>query len=158
MQGGRTDKCAVESQRPRRISVVDVFDPYSELWEERQVTGDIPSPGTYYASAASLRDDLFTFGGWDGKGFYNTLHKLDTKTWRWCELSPQNAEGAPMPKYGSGMVSFRDCLGVYGGYAMLWQLHHSFVNNISFTGDRGWTDEFNIYHLKQGIHLHVTDS
>ena len=55
-----------------------------------------------------------------------------------------------MKKSGSGMVAFGDCLGVFGGYGE----HQgptqpgSFIkhNGISF----GWTNEFHVYHLKEG--------
>ena len=113
MQGGRTKDFSKKSKQ-QLTSVVEIFDPHSELWEQRQVTGDGPSPGTFVAASASLHDDLCSFGGWDGHGnAFNTLHRLDTKTWCWCQLSPQNAEGAPMPKWSCGMISFRDSLGEY---------------------------------------------
>ena len=147
VQGGRT-KDFSEKSRQQLTSVVEIFDPYSELWEQRQVTGDAPSPGTYFSPSASLHDDLFSFGGWDGRGsFFNTLHRLDTKTWRWCQLSPQNAEGAPMPKAGCGMISFRDSLGVFGGYG----IPRGPTEPQSEYQLKGWTNEFHIYQLKEGI-------
>ena len=153
VQGGRT-KDFSEKSRQQLTSVVEIFDPYSELWEQRQVTGDAPSPGTYVSASASLHDDLFSFGGTDGRGnFFNTLHRLDTKTWRWCQLSPQNAEGAPMPKAGCGMISFRDSLGVFGGYGIPRgpTEPQSFIKDTRFTDGNGWTNEFHIYQLKEGI-------
>ena len=153
VQGGRT-KDFSEKSRQQLTSVVEIFDPYSELWEQRQVTGDAPSPGTYFAAGASLRDDLFSFGGIDDRrNVFNTLHRLDTKTWRWCQLSPQNAEGAPMPKVACGMISFRDGLGVFGGYGIPRgpTEPQSFIKDTRFTDGRGWTNEFHIYQLKEGI-------
>ena len=112
--------------------------------------GDAPSPGTYAAASASLHDDLFFFGGYDGRYHFNTLLKLDTKTWRWCQLSPQNAEGAPMPKAGCRMISFGYILGVFGGIGLPRgpTEPRSFI--MSGTGGGGWTNEFHIYHLKEG--------
>ena len=155
VQGGRT-KDFSEKRRQQLTSVVEIFDPYSELWEQRQVTGDAPSPGTYASASASLHDDLFSFGGLDiyGRGnFFNRLHRLDTKTWRWCQLSPQNAEGAPIQKFACGMISFRDSLGVFGGYGIPRgpTEPQSFIKNTRFTDGRGWTNEFHIYQLKEGI-------
>ena len=151
VQGGRT-KDFSEKSRQQLTSVVEIFDPYSELWEQRQVTGDAPSSGTYVSASASLHDDLFSFGGLDGHDYFNTLHRLDTKTWRWCQLSPQNAEGAPMPKAGCRMISFRDSLGVFGGYGIPRgpTEPQSFIKDTSFTDGRGWTNEFHIYQLKEG--------
>ena len=153
VQGGRT-KDFSEKSRQQLTSVVEIFDPYSELWEQRQVTGDAPSPGTYVSASASLHDDLFSFGGADDRGYFvNTVHRLDTKTWRWCQLSPQNAEGAAMPKAGCGMISFRDSLGVFGGFGIPRgpTEPQSFIKNTRFTDGRGWTNEFHIYQLKEGI-------
>ena len=112
--------------------------------------GDAPSPGTYAAANASINDDLFTFGGFDGRNYLNTLHRLDTKTWRWCQLSPTNADGAPMPKASGGMMHFRDNLVVFGGYGIPRgpTEPRSFMKS---TSGRGWTNEFHIYHLKEGM-------
>ena len=132
--------------------VVETFDPYSEIWEQRQIEGDPPSPGTYLAASASLNGDLFTFGGTDDRNRFNTLHKLDTKTWCWSQLSPQNAEGAPMPKSGSGMISFGDSLGVFGGYGTPRgpPTPQSFITDID---SKGCTNEFHIYHLREGMFM-----
>ena len=152
VQGRRTKDFSVTS-REHLASVVEILDPYSELWEQRQVEGDAPSPGTYLAASASVNDDLFRFGGFDGRNRFNTLHRLDTKTWRWCQLSPMNAEGAPMPKTGCGMMCFRDNLVVFGGYGIPRgpTEPRSFVNDTHFTDGSGWTNEFHIYHLKEGM-------
>ena len=97
-------------------SVVEIFDPYSESWEQRPVTGDVPSPGTFLAASASLHDDLFSFGGVDGSKFlFNTLRRLDTEKLCWSQGSPQNADGAPMPKCGCGIIALGSDLGVFGG-------------------------------------------
>ena len=155
VQGGRT-KDFSEKSRQHLSSVVETFDPYSELWEQRQVEGDAPSPGTYAAASASLHDDLFTLGGlYDREKELNTLHRLDTKTWRWCQLSPQNAEGAPMPKCACGMISFGDSLGVFGGHGLPRRLTEprSFIKDTRCTDGSGWTNEFHIYHLKEGVFI-----
>ena len=120
VQGGRTKDFSEKRASEKQLSsVVEIFDPYSELWEQRQVQGVAPSPGTYGAASASLHDGLFSFGGygWQTR-FFNTLHRLDSKTWRWSQVSPQNADGAPMPKYGCGMMAFRNSLVVFGGYGV----------------------------------------
>ena len=157
VQGGRTKDFSEKTQQ-HLTSVVETLDPYSELWEQRQVEGDALSPGTYDAASTSINDDLYTFGGYDGRDyFFNTLHKLDTKMRHWRQLSPQNAKGAPMPKAGCGMISIKDSLVVFGGYG---RPHGpaepgSFMKNTKYTDSRGWpwTNELHIYHLKEGVRV-----
>ena len=155
VQGGRTKDFSEKTHWQHLTSVVETLDPYSELWEQRQVEGDAPSPGTYGAASTSINDDLYTFGGYDGSNLFNTLHKLDTKTWHWCQLSPQNAEGAPMPKVGCGMISFKDSLVVFGGFGVPHGPAEpgSFVKDTKYTDGRGWTNELHIYHLKEGVRV-----
>ena len=151
VQGGRTKDFSEKSRR-HLSSVVEIFDPYSESWEQRPVTGDAPSPGTYGAASASLHDDLFSFGGTDGSQFLHTLHRLDTEKLCWSQVSPQNADGAPMPKNGCGMIALGSGLGVFGGYGVPRgpTEPQSFIKDTRFTNVRGWTNEFHIYNLSQG--------
>ena len=150
VQGGLTEDFSEKSkQHLTSVSVVEIFDPYSESWEQRQVEGNAPSLGTYNAASASLHDDLFSFGGRDGGDHFNTVHRLDTKTWCWSQVSPQNADGAPMPKEGCGMIAFRNSLVVFGGYRRPRgpTEPQSFIYNV---GNEGWTNEFHIYNLSEG--------
>ena len=153
VQGGWT-KDFSEKSIQQLSSVVEIFDPYSELWEQRQVQGVAPSPGTYLAASASLHDDLFSFGGWDGRRYFNTLHRLDSKTWHWSQVSPQNADGAPMPKAGCGMIAFRNSLLMFSGHGIpqgTTEPGSSFIKNTRFTdGSRGWTNELHIFSLSEG--------
>ena len=151
VQGGLTKDFSEKSRR-HLSSVVDIFDPYSESWEQRPVTGDAPSPGTYGAASASLHDDLFSFGGTDGSQFLHTLHRLDTEKLCWSQVSPQNADGAPMPKNGCGMIALGSGLGVFGGYGVPRgpTEPQSFIKDTRSTDGIGWTNEFHIYNLSQG--------
>ena len=154
VQGGRTMDFS-EKIRQHLSSVVEVFAPYSELWEQKQVEGDGPEHGTYIAASVSLHDDLFTFGGFCDGNYSNTLHKLDTKTWSWHQVSPQNADGAPMPKAGCGMTALKDKLGFFGAHGMPQgpTEPQSFMKNTRYTDGRGWTNEFHIYNLSEGMPL-----
>ena len=154
VQGGRTHDFSEKTQQ-HLTSVVEAFDPYSELWEQRQVEGDAPSPGLYHTASTSVNDDMYTFGGYDDRNLFNTLHKLDTKTRRWCQLSPQNADGAPMPKYACGMISTKDSLVVFGGYGIPREQAEpgSFMKDTMYTDGDGWTNELHIYHLKEGVRV-----
>ena len=159
VQGGQT-KDVSEKSRQHLTSVVEVFDPYSELWEQKQVKGDGPEPGTYIAASVSLHGDLFTFGGvLVNDKYFNTLHRLDTKTWSWHQVSPQNANGAPIPKFGCGIIPFRDGLGVFSGYGMPQgpTEPQSFIKDSRYTDGRGWTNEFHIYSIPEGIYKLAID-
>ena len=151
VQGGWTKDFSKKS-RQHLNSVVEIFDPYSELWEQRQVTGDAPLPGTYLAASASLHGDLFSFGGTDGRQPFNTVHRLDTEKLCWSQVSPQNADGAPMPKTACGMIAFGNSLGVFGGYGVPRgpTEPQSFIKTTRFTEGRGWTNEFHLYNLSEG--------
>ena len=151
VQGGRT-KDFSEKRKQHLSSVVEIFDPYSELWEQRQVQGVAPSPGTYGAASASLHDDLFSFGGYDGRQVFNTIHTLDSKTCRWSQVSPQNADGAPMPKDGCGMIAFRNSLVVFGGYGVPRgpTKPGSFIKSTRATDGSGWTNEFHFCNISDG--------
>ena len=151
VQGGRT-KDFSEKSRQHLSSVVEIFDPYSELWEQRQVTGEAPSPGSCGAASASLHGDLFCFGGVYGGQYFNTVHRLGTEKLCWSQVSHQNADGAPMPKYGCGMIACGNSLGVFGGYGVPRgpTEPQSFINDTRSTDGRGWTNEFHIYNLSEG--------
>ena len=152
VQGGRTKNFS-EKNGQHLSSVVEIFDPYSELWEQRRVTGDAPSPGTYGAASASLHDDLFSFGGFDGRQLLNTVHRLDTEKLCWSEVSPQNADGAPMPKAACGTIAFGNSLGVFGGYGVPRgpiEPQSLIIKDTRFTDVIGWTNEFHIYNLSEG--------
>ena len=148
VQGGVTKDFSEESKQ-HLSSVVEIFDAYSESWEQRQVEGNAPSPGTNGAASASLHDDLFSFGGRDGRDFFNTVHRLDTKTWCWSQVSPQNADGAHMPKFACGMIAFRNSLVVFGGYGRPRGPTEP-QSFIKAGGGKGWTNELHIYNLSEG--------
>ena len=151
VHGGRTEDFS-EKSRQHLSSVVEIFDPYSESWEQRPVTGDAPSPGTCDAASASFHDDLFSFGGYVSRQYFNTLRRLNTEKLCWSQVSPQNADRAPMPKTGCGMTAFANGLGVFGGYGVPRgpTEPRSFIKNTRFTDGGGYTNKFHIYNLSQG--------
>ena len=154
VHGGRT-KDYSENTKRRLSSVVEVFNTYTESWQQKKVTGEAPVPGVHAAASASVDDDLFTFGGHDGTRWNNCLHVLKGGS-QWNELSPQNkSPESPMAKYGTGMVPFGDNLAVFGGYGIPHgptQPGSSFVRDTRFADGAGWTNEFHIYNLKNGMY------
>ena len=152
VQGGLTRDFSTRSQQ-HLATVVEIFDPYSELWEQRRVKGDAPSPGTRGAASAVIQDDLFIFGGRDGSTFFNTLKRLDTKTWSW--IIKVSSDGAPMPKSACRMIPFRENLAVFGSFGIPQgpTEPQSFIKDTRSTDGYGWTNEFHIYHLNEGMFI-----
>ena len=157
VHGGRTNDYSKKTKR-HLPSVVEVFDTYTQLWQQKVVTGEAPAPGVYFAASASVDDDLFTFGGRDENRWYNALHRLKNAL-QWIELCPQNkSPEAPMAKCGAGMVAFGDNLAVFGGYGIPHgpiQPGSSFIRDTRFTVGRGWTNELHIYNLKDGMYAYT---
>ena len=149
VHGGLTRHFSEKTKR-RLARVIEIFDSYTEEWQQTEVTGEAPPPGVYLAASASVDGDLFSFGGYDGSIFYNTLYRLKQAT-RWIELCPQNDRvESPMAKSGAGMVAFGNNLAVFGGYGIP---HGPIQPGSSYAGsDRGWTNEFHIYKLEDGMY------
>ena len=158
VHGGMTEDYSKNTNKRHLASVVEVFDAYTESWKQTNVAGEAPAPGVYSAASASAEDDLFTFGGSDGSGFFNALHKLTHKPngssqWSKIELCPPSkSPGSPMAKEGAGMVAFGDKLAVMGGYGVPHgptQAGSSFIRDTrpKAPDGGGWTNEFHICNL-----------
>ena len=139
-----------EIGRKKLVSTVEIFDPNLETWQECSTTGVSP-PGLYDGACTSLLDSLYWFGGYDGKSFYNSLHRLDTTTLKWTELQPQNEAEGPMRKKWCGMVSFsQDQLATFGGYGRPTkspiQSGATFIKN-PFSSGMGWSNELHVFDI-----------
>ena len=66
---GRIQDFSDESKR-RLAAVVEEFDPHTELWQQKNVTGKTPAPGMFDAASVAVKDDLFMFGGYDDSKRY----------------------------------------------------------------------------------------
>jgi len=146
---GRTKNYSKKG-RQRSASVVDVFDPYREMWEEKQTKGDTPIPGMDSAACATIGDGFFMFGGWDERNDETySLHRLDTKTYHWSTMSNDDSKERPMAKAAGGMVAFGDNLALLGGYGLP---HDPIQPGSTFTGEpggaSGLTNECHVLHLR----------
>ena len=155
VHGGITEDYSEKSKR-RLSSVLEVFDSNTELWQQKEVTGDAPAPGVFGAASAAVNGDLFTFGGCDDRKYYNSLHRLKNAS-QWLKLCPQNeGAGSPMVKYGAGMVAFGNQLLLIGGFGIP---HSPAQPGAAFIKERGasdggeWTNELHIFNIKNGMHL-----
>ena len=59
-----------EASKRCLAAVVEEFDPHTELWQQKNVTGQTSAPGMYAAASVTVKDDLFMFGGFDGSKWY----------------------------------------------------------------------------------------
>ena len=136
-----------------RSEVINIFDSYTEMWKERSTTG-VPPPGLQDGCLTFLCDDLYYFGGFDGKRAHNSLHKLQTRTLEWQDIKQANPAGGPLPKCGCGMVAYQQQLAVIGGFCSTptspLQSGAEFIKSSRITG-YGWTNEFHLFSIKEGV-------
>ena len=143
-------------------STVDVFDIYKEEWHGETLTGQTPSTSLYRAASCSQNTNLYFFGGTASDKFKNGLFKISNEDsrYRCSKLSGFNADGCPMPKFGAGLVDFGNNLGVFGGYGKprRTQPRSSFIedNDYYYYDGRGWTNEFHVFNLKEGLYSATT--
>ena len=135
---------------------VEVYDCYSKTWVQRKTTGTLP-PGLVNGACTSINNKLYTYSGYDGDSQYTgTLSQLDTSTMEWKLLT---SDIGPMKKAGAGMIAVNDeQLAISGGYGIPTsptQPGSSFVRNNSRSDGSGWTNEFHIFNISNGMLLLV---
>ena len=152
--GGRTEDFS-ESSRRKLGSVVEIYDPYLEMWEQRATTG-VPPPGLYHGGCTPLNETLLWYGGYDGKSQFGTLHQLNTVTLNWDELHHNSPSQGPMAKQGCGLVSFQgNKLGLFGGYGLHTGPTQHGATFTKLSGGIGWTNEFHLFHLQEGMYMYI---
>ena len=145
----------------RFASNVNIFNHALEQWEEKELTGDTLSRPLRGAASASLGSSFYFFGGHDCSVYNNNLFRISCQDngYQCSKLSSSVDAGpssCPMPKFGAGLIAFGDSLGVFGGFGTPngpIQPGSSFINS---SDSRGWTNEFHVYNLKEGINYQHT--
>ena len=136
-----------------RSEDINVFDYNTERWKECSTIG-IPPLGLQRGGFTLLCDDLYYFGGHDGKTGHNSLHKLQTRTLEWESIKQANPAGGPLPKRGCGMVAYQQQLALIGGYGSAptdpLQSGAEFIKSIKYAS-RGWNNEFHLFTIKEGV-------
>ncbi|XP_018469357.2 uncharacterized protein LOC108841072 [Raphanus sativus] len=92
---------------------VHLFDAETQIWSEPVIRGVPPSPRDSH-SCTTVGDNLFVFGGTDGKHHLNDLHVLDTCTHTWKCLEargegPEAREGHSATLVGKHIFVFGGC-------------------------------------------------
>ena len=118
----------------KEATTIRIFNPTNEEWTLQPTTGT-PPPGLWRGGCASIGNDLYCFGGYNGSSYFNDLHKLNLKTFQWSKVHPRNDQtNWPMPKDGCGFVTNDTSLYCFGG----------------LTKDNEWTNEFHLYDAQEG--------
>ena len=152
MWGGRTADYSASSRR-KLASVVEIYDPYLEAWQQEATTG-VPPPGLYGGGCTSVHESLLQYGGYDSQSWYGTLHQLNTVTLNWDELHQSTPQG-PMAKQGCGLALFQGGkVGLFGGFVIPTgptQPGSTFTKNTAASDGAGCTNEFHLFDLQEGM-------
>ena len=156
--GGRTQDFTARG-RQMLASSIQTFDSFHEKWEQKGTTGHAP-PGLHQGACTTVSESLYHFGGWDEHSNHNSLHCFNCVTLEWTQVHSQTPGNQPMPKSGCGMVTYHEeavgvtSLAVFAGFGKPitpTQPGSSFVKNTAFTDGRGWTNEFHLFNLTNGM-------
>ena len=140
-------------------TVVDLFDPATEKWEQITTTGP-PPPGFLNASCTVIGAQLYIFAGWDGFSYFNNIQVLNTTSLKWTQLNDANQGEAPMAKKATAIISYNEkILITIGGLGILPNHRHSGTEYILDPKNpgRGWTNEllcFDVNASELYVHSH----
>ena len=151
MRGGRTKDFSDISRR-KLASVVEIYYPYLEAWQQEATTG-VPPPGLYFGGSTPVHNSLLWYGGSDGESRFGTLHQLNTTTLNWEELHQCTPQG-PMAKSGYGLASFHgNKAALFGGCGIptgSTQPGSALTRDTGWSDGSGWTNEFHLFDLQEG--------
>ena len=117
---------------PARI--LHQFDLTTEEWNRIEASGT-PPKAIYSIATTSIGQYLYSFGGSDCPfgdvwgHYYNTLHRLDTRTKEWKKLTPKGTP--PDPRRGAVMIAYEHLLVIFGGYCVHQDFSESTFNDLA---------------------------
>ena len=154
--GGRTQDYTARGQQ-MLASSIETFDSFCEKWEQKGTTGLAP-PGLYHGACTTVSESLYHFGGWDGHSESNALHCLNSVTLEWTQVHLQTAHDQPMRKLGCRMTAYHKedttYLVIFAGHGIphgATQPGARFIQNTTFSDGSGWTNEFHLFDLTNGM-------
>ena len=159
LRGGRTRglESGLQKAKITLINVIELFDPFREVWRQLITTGT-HHPGLVGAACASVADDVYMYGGGNSRERYEgVLSYFNMKKLTWSQLCPEATAGAPMKKLGCGLIIVHKNIIVIGGYGYPTgptQLGGNFIKN-NFGDGSGWTNEVHSFNIGQGSHSYV---
>ena len=133
---------------------VETFNADTTKWTQMPTTGPNP-PGLWNSACTSIGSKLFSYGGWTGESYTDTLHELDTTTMQRRQLQPLNPSEGPMKKHSAGMIALSsNLLCVIGGYGIPSGTIHpasQFIKNSRHSDGSGWTNEVHVYNTETSM-------
>ena len=156
--GGMTQNFTA-SDRQKLASEIETFDSLHEKWETKRTTGLAP-PGLYEGASTAVSESIYHFGGFNGHSNHNSLHCLNSVTLEWTEIRSQSPGNQPMPKSACGVVTYHDetvgitSLAVFAGFGKpitSTQPRARFILSTDTSDGRGWTNEFHLFNLTNGM-------
>ena len=128
--------------------VVNIYQPYTESWDEQRLKGH-PPPWLYIGASASASHNLYLYGGHDGSDFCYSLYQINTKSLVCSEVRMSNGKGGPVLKRGCRIVTYgEDQLQCIGGYAF--ETPSGIQPKLEDNSGHGWSSEHHSLHLKEG--------
>ncbi len=116
--------------------MMEVFDPYIEVWSQQPTTGTPPQLGLLRGGCAAIADSMYLCCGFDGSFHHNTLHELGVATRKWRGIRVRNPSEGPMIKAGCQMVVYEGKLVLFGGYSIP---SHRMQTGASLTSVVAWS-------------------
>lgn len=96
------------------LNDLHAFDINNNSWRLVETVGEAPQQRANHSSAVlEETQELFIFGGWNGKERLNDIHILDTQTSTWSR--PDVGGVLPHPRAGMTLTALRGKLFLFGG-------------------------------------------
>ena len=96
------------------LNDLHALDCDTYTWRQVQTTGEAPQQRANHSSAVlEETNELFIFGGWNGRERLNDIHILNTETGVWTR--PRIGGELPYPRAGMTLTALRGRLYLFGG-------------------------------------------
>lgn len=96
------------------LNDLHALDCDTYTWRQVQTRGEAPQQRANHSSAVlEETNELFIFGGWNGRERLNDIHILDTETGVWTR--PRIGGELPYPRAGMTLTALRGRLYLFGG-------------------------------------------
>ena len=96
------------------LNDLHALDCDTYTWRQVQTRGEAPQQRANHSSAVlEETNELFIFGGWNGRERLNDIHILDTETGVWTR--PRIGGELPYPRAGMTLTALRGRLFLFGG-------------------------------------------